>query len=255
MKNLYKLILIAITTSIFATGCSTTDTVAERERDYQEIRAEMLVEHEEKENARLADEVANVPDWVLRPPRADATGIYAVGIGESKKLRTSMNSARLQGEFGLAKAYKQEISGSERSYEQDNGGESVSEQYTALIDKLVERVPVVGFEVIEQEVMVIGGKYSTFVLLKLPYDEFNAVLRDQRRATHDDTIVAAFDSLEKRIDKRRDERRQDASLAHQRKIEATEQAAQYQQNADTNAIERLRVEKGVDKPVSEAIGK
>ncbi|MFQ3190589.1 MAG: hypothetical protein ACI936_001721 [Paraglaciecola sp.] len=248
MKKVYKVLSLPIMVGLLASGCSSTNSIVERESQLNESRIEARAEYTERENDRLSDALDDLPSWILEPPRSDATGMYAVGISESKKLRTSMNGARLQGEFGLAKMYKQEISGSERSYESDSGGDSVTEQYTSIIDKLVEQVPVVGFEVVDQKVVVVNGKYTTYILLKLPYDEFNAVLRDQRRSAKDLTIASAFDDLEKRLDKRRNDRNEDKSLEHDRQLKATEQASRQQIKADEVAIERLKVERGVPAP-------
>ena len=205
MNKVKHLLSVCILSTFIVSGCSSTESVVERERQYSEEVAELIVEKNERENERLNQQLVKVPEWVTSPPRPDETGMYAVGIGESKKLRTSMNSAKLQAEFGLAKISKQELSGQERSYEQDNGGEGVSEQYTAIIDKLVERVSVVGYEVVEQETLVIEGKFRTFTLLKLPFEQFNKVLSEQRRLAKDDKITNAFDNFEKRLEKRRQE--------------------------------------------------
>lgn len=253
MNKVKCLLSVTVLSSLLITACSSNDSIAEREHQIAEERAVYLTEREERDNKRLNEHLDEVPEWVLNIPRPDATGIYAVGIGESKKLRTSLNSARLQGEFGLAKVYKQELSGQERSYEQDNGGEAVSEQYTAIIDKLVERVSVVGYEVIEQETVVIQGKYSSYVLLKLPFEEFNNVLREQRKLAKDKTITNAFNDLEKRLDKRRLQLREDEATAFNRESEAKEQAAKHESKSEELKIERLKVEKSA-KATSEVSG-
>lgn len=254
MKKISRLLTVSVLSTMMISGCSSTSDVVDRERQVAEDRAELVSEREERENERLEERLDEVPRWVLETPRPDATGVYAVGIGESKKLRTSLNSARLQGEFGLAKVYKQELSGQERAYEQDNGGEEVSEQYTALIDKLVERVPVVGYEVVEQETQVIQGKYSTYVLVKLPFEQFNNVLREQRRLAKDDTIINAFNDLEKRLDKRREQLREDDATSHEREVDAKELAAEHEFRNEQLKIERLKVKESV-KSTPEASGK
>ena len=78
--------------------------------------------------------------------------------------------------------------------------------YTELVDKLVTQVPVVGFETVKQDVKSISGEFHTFVLLKLPYMEFNRVLTQQRAQAQDAKISAAFADLEKRVMARQEQR-------------------------------------------------
>ena len=137
--------------------------------------------------------------------------VYAVGEGESNKVRVAMKKAMLDAEFGLAKVYGQELSGSERSSVQDTNDGMSTSQYTELIDKLVSQVPVVGFETVHQEVKTIDGKYRAFVLLKLPHDQFNAVMQKQAAKTNDKMVAEQFKDLERRLDKRRQQRAEEAA--------------------------------------------
>lgn len=204
--------LLAFTSILFVTGCSHQQTAEEAAKDYaraQEIRNQ----HDEQEASRLQAKneniLAQVPLWALKPPAPDASGVFAVGMGESNDLRIAQRKSMLEAEFGLAKQFDQEVSGSERSYTQEQGKKNSLEQYTALIDKLVMQVPVVGFEVISQEVRSIGGSFHSFVLLKLPYAEFNRVLQQQKQASSDPQISKAFDELEKRVKARQAQRKLD----------------------------------------------
>ena len=233
MIKVKHLLSACIFTTFMVSGCSSTESVVERERQLSEDRAEFADERNERENLRLNNKLEQVPEWATSPPRPDETGMYAIGIGESKKLRTSINSAKLQAEFGLAKISKQELSGQERSFEQDNGGELVTEQYTAIIDKLVERVSVVGYEVVEQETLVIEGKYHTFTLLKLPFEQFNKVLSEQRRLAKNDMISGAFDDLEKRLDKRQKELSDKSTV---KPVQKDETSAEVNLAADKQAV-------------------
>ena len=65
---------------------------------------------------------------------------------------------------------KQELSGSERAFERGDSEGNVATQTTFLVDKIVDAVPVIGYDVIEQKMTPVEGVYETFVLLKLPYD-------------------------------------------------------------------------------------
>jgi hypothetical protein len=212
MKTLFSL-LAALALSAVIAGCSTPPTMkqlAEDSANASEVRAKAEQERRAQEQKHLENTLGQVPAWSLEPPRPDSNGIFAVGMGESDTLRVSMHKAMLDAEFGLAKAYGQELSGSERSITLDNNSKTTTAQYTELIDKLVTQVPVVGFEVVHQEVKAIDGKYHSFVLLKLPFDQFNSVLKSQAAKTDDVTVEKQFADLERRLDKRRQQRNDEA---------------------------------------------
>ncbi|MBW8191325.1 hypothetical protein K0504_09775 [Neiella marina] len=223
-KNTVSLLVALV--GLGLSGCSTTpsEELYAQQLEIERLRAEAEQSRNEANQDRLEEQLELVPEWVLSPLRPDATGMYGVGISQSSNLNIALKKSRLQAEFELAKLYRQELSGSERSYEQDNGTTDTQEQYTSLIDKLVENVPVVGFDVVKQEVKPINGQYHAFVLLRLPYDEFNKVIQQQRLLSREDKISAAFDDLEKRLDKRRTQRIEDAKLSHDREIERSQVA-------------------------------
>lgn len=70
---------------------------------------------------------------------ADNGYIYAVGQGDSDSLRVSMEKAKLDGEFGLAK--------------------QVGSQGTT--------VSLVGYQVVRQEIKPIQGRFHTYVLVRI----------------------------------------------------------------------------------------
>ena len=180
-----------------AAGCSSIDVrdPAAIERAHQQAIGER--------NEAIELHIADLPEWVMTPPMPDKTGMYAVGMGDSDNIQLALKKARLEAEFGLAKLYSQELSGSERLYSTDDNG--ASNLYVGLIDKLVRRVPVVGFDTVKQDIKAANGKYQAYVLLKLPYDEFNTVLKQQREKQTALDMVLAFQDLEMRLDKRRDQ--------------------------------------------------
>ncbi len=218
----HRILGILLLGALGVAGCASQPTIKDLARQQAEadrVRAEAQAERRKQEQARMANLIDQLPAWALEAPQPDETGMYAVGMAESKNLRLALRKATLDAEFGLAKLYNQELSGSERSFAQDAGGETVDEQYTALIDKLVDAVPLAGFQVVEQEVKPIDGKYHAFVLLKLPYDEFNRVLQHQKRQARDKEITAAFDDLERRLERRRAQRREERQHEHDLRME------------------------------------
>lgn len=81
-----------------------------------------------------------------------------------------------------------------------------------LIDTLVDNVPVVGFRVIEQEVIPLQGRINAYVLVKLPYDQFNTMLQQKKSEAANTDIKNAFDELEIRLEKRRQARIEESKL-------------------------------------------
>lgn len=207
--------VLALLAVLAMSGCASTSPTMQQlamdEAKASEIRAKAAEEKRAEEQKKMEATLSKVPAWALEQPRPDSTGVYAVGIGESDNMRVSMRKAMLDAEFGLAKVYDQEVSGSERSHTQDANGRGTTSQYTELIDKLVTQVPVVGFEVVRQEIKPIDGKYNTFVLVKLPYSQFNSVLKEQKAKAEaqDATVAKAFDDLERRVNQRRQQRIED----------------------------------------------
>lgn len=231
MKHVGYRIGVVLSCSIVV-GCSSPQP---RERNaIDQSRADEVYRQAEADRLKVRQtemerEISAIPAWALQAPKPDAVGVYAAGIAESDNLVVASRKAMLEAEFGLAKLYGQEISGGERSLV-DEDGRAVSARYQGLIDKLVSRVPVVGFEVVQQEVKPLGGRYHAFVLLKLPYAEFNRVLRDVRTNERDKTFQSAFADLERRLNSREKARREDAAAAR-----AAADAGGSQQGASTSA--------------------
>jgi hypothetical protein len=146
--------------------------------------------------------VDSLPEWAINPPKSDQEGMYAVGMGASDSFATALKMATLEAEFGLAKMYSQELSGSERIYATGGDFDGVS-VYQGLIDKIVDSVPIVGYQTEKKEISAMNGRYQAFVLLKLPYEEFNKVLNEKRSAESDLAMKEAFNELEQRLEKRR----------------------------------------------------
>ena len=188
-------VIFSLCTSMLLLGCSSTEydpvAAAKEQSEIVEIKNELIETN-----------LKTIPSWALDPPKSDNSGMFAVGIGSSESLELAMKKASLEAEFGLAKLYSQELSGSERLF--SKGGRTIdSSLYIGLIDKIVDAVPVVGYSTEEKEVRALGGRYQAFILLKLPYDEFNAVLNMQREQQTQAEMREAFGELEQRLKERR----------------------------------------------------
>lgn len=219
--SLKKLAIIAVVaTSLFA--CSSNDDIAHRVKQLDELNQDRTETYNERQQEKREAELDVTPSWYLSPPDSDSTGFYGVGYAKSKNLGHGLKSARLQAEFSLAKMYKQELSGSERAFERGDSEGNVSTQTTFLIDKIIDAVPVVGYQVVEQKMTPLNGVYESYVLLKLPYDEFNRVLQDQKKGEIDNTVQQAFDDLDRRLTNRRAQKEAEKQSAHQRELESIE---------------------------------
>ncbi|BFM18718.1 hypothetical protein R50073_49010 (plasmid) [Maricurvus nonylphenolicus] len=188
--------IVPILVSLFLIACASNegyDRVAAEKQKQKVIDAK---------NDRLKEVIEDLPDWAVNPPKSDQEGMYAVGMGNSDSFNTALKMATLEAEFGLAKLYSQELSGSERIYATGGEFEGVT-SYQGLIDKIVDSVPVVGYQTEKKEIKAIQGNYQAFVLLKLPYDQFNEVLKQQRSKATDVAMKEAFDELEQRLEKRK----------------------------------------------------
>ncbi|MDC8832971.1 hypothetical protein [Alteromonas gilva] len=222
-----KTLLLTVVTGLFLGGCASSNgDLANRLEELEEQRLDVQEAREEVMQEQREEEIEAAPDWVLEPPQSDGTGMYGVGIAKSKSLSHVIKAARLQAEFDLAKMYKQELSGSERAFERGNSDGDVVTQTEFLIDKLVDSVPIVGYEVIEQVVKPIRGVNHAYVLLKLPFDAFNKVLQQERNKTLDKTVRASFDDLERRLDKRRKQVESEKLAQFNREQEALQNRAE-----------------------------
>ncbi|WP_076414931.1 hypothetical protein [Shewanella sp. UCD-KL12] len=203
--------LLCITGIVLLTGCA-ADPI-EQFNDQQAAANELAVE-------QAKEKLANLPDWYLKPPKSDSMGIVAVGAATSKDMHHAVKKSKLQAEFALAKNYKQELSGTERIYEREGVTGELIQTSLFLIDKLVDSVPVVGYEMLDQQVQVApDGKYQVYTLLKLPFDEFNKVLQQIKSESQDAKELAAFDDLERRLEAKRLRKSSDLDREHERKIE------------------------------------
>ncbi len=201
-----KISAIFLLLSFGVIGCSSSPRQISENIGKDQIKAEreqQIVAQKKAENT-----LEEFPDWALQVPQSDSTGVYAIGISDSDKIPVALKKAQLEAEYGLAKLYNQELSGAERSSQQDNGS-IASTQYTSLIEKLVDYVPVVGFQIVKQDIKAIDGRFHAFVLMKLPYEEFNKVLQKQKMQNTQNK--ADFDELEKRLEARRKLKLQQAS--------------------------------------------
>ena len=222
-------------------GCGSIPSsleLAEQQADIERLREEHRQERVEREQQRMTDELKQVPEWLVEPPKSDTTGFYGVGASVSSQYSMALRKARMLAEFELAKQYQQELSGSERLFVKEGVNGDIKEQTSVLIDKLVADVSLVGYDTVKQTIVPIDGKYHSFVLLKLPYDEFNAVLKQRQMASEDATIQAAFDELQLRLE---DKRQRELDMQQRAASKVVAQLEAQAEIPAVNAPDRERV--------------
>lgn len=199
---------------VLMAGCASKPdaaTIAKDEAKLEAARNAAAAKRVEARNEALEANLKKVPEWVLVPPRADGEFVYAVGEGKSPSLAVARDMATLLAEFNLAKRYQDALSGQERASRQGYGAKVVEDRYSLLVDRLVDRVPLRGQEVIKSEVVVMDGQYVQWVLMKLSFDQMERILRNQRAGLAKDEMAADFDALEKRLKAYREEQRNAAA--------------------------------------------
>lgn len=199
-----RTLLLCITVSVLLSACSSTnEDIVRQQLELESRRIELEAKKLEIEQEKRQQEIESVPDWALKPPLADESGFYAVGIAESEKVSFAMKKAKLQAEFELAKQYKQLLSGSERNYETETMGGVVNSATEILIDKIIEEVPIVGYDIVQHELKQQNGKHVSYLLLKMPYMQYNKVLKERQELEFTSEMKVAYKDLERRLDKRK----------------------------------------------------
>jgi hypothetical protein len=167
--------------------------ISKDETKAQAVRDAAAQERRDKKQALLEREAREIPEWVVSPPKADEQGVYGVGIGSDADVLTSMRKARLQGTYELAKAMNAELSAEDTMTGSGEG------QYRYIVSLFVNKVNVAGAEVVQQEVKPINGVFKTYVLVKLPFAEFNHALRAQVSSIQKTELEKDYERLMKRI--------------------------------------------------------
>lgn len=220
--------MIIIVLSVLS-GCSSTnnqdanEAMMKQQFEIEKLRRDFNQERQDVEQQQREEEIKTLPSWVLTPLQADLTGFYAVGMAESKSIFFVMKKAKMQAEFELAKQYRQLLSGSERSFEQENSAGELQTQTTVLIDKLIDEVPIVGYDIVKQKIIAVNGRHTAYILLKMPYEQYNKVLQAQKENQLDMKIENAFDALQARLASRRAEMQQVKAIEHQQQLAQSQQ--------------------------------
>lgn len=184
---------LVISTAILS-GCSTN-----KASDYEQHQQKL----KEASYAKEKQKFETVPEWFLNAPNNDASGIYAVGTSSSNNLQFSMNAARLNAEFSLAKTLNQEVSGRERSYMHAGSNGEVQSDTETVTTKFVDSSDIVGVETVKNAVSLVDGKYIVYTLLHLSYDKQAEILAKKAGTTTKADAQKAYKEVEEAVLKRK----------------------------------------------------
>lgn len=202
MKNVMKSTMAVLAIAV-VTGCASgpsREDILEEQLRLAEMRAEALEHQKELKEAVLEEKLDDVPGWYLDAPNPDVTGLYGVGMASSTDLSVALKKARLTADFEVAQQMKQELSGLEQQFTADSNG-MARNQYQSAVERFVAAVPMMGQEVAEQEVSIIDGKYTAYVLTRLSFDQMDRMAERQNKQAEGTTeMKEAFTMLRERVE-------------------------------------------------------
>ncbi|HFI9381218.1 TPA: hypothetical protein ACGSTL_001373 [Vibrio parahaemolyticus] len=202
MTNNMKTTLLtaSILSAVLVTGCSSTSRIVENAEQQQMI-------HEAKV-AREQKVFDSVPEWFLNPPQNDTTGVYAVGTATSNNLQFSINHAKLNAEFSLAKTLNQEVSGRERAFMRADSNGNVESDAESVVTKFVDSADIVGVNTVENEVQLNNGKYTVYTLVHLSYEQQAEIIALKAGKSIRVSAKEAYAEIEEELRRRSDERKE-----------------------------------------------
>lgn len=195
-------VVIGACLAALVTGCASNSDRYDLEKQQmkmEQLRSEQADKLATEKDKKLQSQLDQVPDWVTQPPQIDAGGVYGVGIGSSDDLSIALDKARLKADYKLAQELKQQISGLEQNYAEDATGSGSDQRYQAAIERFVAGVNMAGQEQVKQKVVVSGGKYHAYLLMRLSFAEMQKMLDEQSKMAGYDRMKEAFKELHKRV--------------------------------------------------------
>ena len=147
----------AITTSLLLAGCSsnTPKEVVSAEQLKQEVQTQSI-----------NNQLNNVPEWFLTPPKNTATQIFATATGKSSELSIAIDEAQHRAEYKLAQQVSSLVSGEDTSYTTNSQG-GANTRFRSVTDKFVQSADVSRAQVVKKEVFSENQLIRAYVLVKL----------------------------------------------------------------------------------------
>ena len=110
--RILKISLLVLLTALVMVNCGSTPPPATE-----------TVVYDMPEPARAVNPVApsDLPDWFINTPEEDDTFIYAVGMGESRKMNIAIDKAKQAGKVSLSERISANVQSQVKNFSQEAG--------------------------------------------------------------------------------------------------------------------------------------
>lgn len=129
----------------------------------------------EKVSKLHLDKDTTAPKWFQKYPLDNDDTIYAVATGVAEDMQLSVDKALHDAKLELADKMYHKINADFKRFITDSGnvnsGNTVQET-TKISQNVIERVMVNKYQIINKQILNVGGQFRTFVLLKYNVNNF-----------------------------------------------------------------------------------
>ncbi|MGP9797015.1 hypothetical protein ACT3UJ_06620 [Halomonas sp. 86] len=164
---------MAVVTGLIMAGCS-KNTVQQAIKDQERMERHMAAQEAKRAQRQIQagnEQLDALPAWIINKPRPDGTGMFGVGIGESRDLTNAIRKSNLQARYDVAKEIENVLTAEETA----TG--SADSQYRYIVNSFVNQVDLAGLEDVMRDVQSGPRGFRVYTLVKLPYDDFNQALQ------------------------------------------------------------------------------
>lgn len=139
--------------------------------------------------------IADLPDWILNPPKDTPERMFATGQAESRDMSIAINAAEADSRNKMAQQFQTEIQSLDEKFQSsvrgDAGGEEVLNTYRQAV-RAVTNQTLTGTRVKERKVSVdpSGASYRAYILMELDRGAAKVALMDKIKA--DQALYARF---------------------------------------------------------------
>lgn len=139
--------------------------------------------------------IADIPDWVLNPPKDTPEYSYGSGQGESRDMSIAINAAEADARNKIAQQFQTELQSLDEKFQSsvrgDAGGEEVLNTYRQAV-RAVTNQTLTGTRVVQRKVTMdqSGVSYRAFILMEMNRGAAKMALMDKVKA--DQALYARF---------------------------------------------------------------
>jgi len=128
-----------------------------------------------------ATQLANVPEWYLQVPTSTDEYMWFSGTGISTDLSMSREKAILDAQVKLADTLSGTANALIKHYKGDETGTVTKDRTSITVKKLIIDTSVTGYQIEESVIVVENKGYRSFVLLRFPIGDTNALANDRKQ--------------------------------------------------------------------------